>query len=60
VKKGSAFVDAVVWDRAGSQALSYKRCVSVLRTTYIYKTFPLLLRLGIFYPIFRNFCKFYR
>jgi hypothetical protein len=28
VMKGSADVDAVVWDRAGFQALSYKRCVS--------------------------------
>jgi len=28
VKKGSADVDVVVWDRAGSQALSYKRRVS--------------------------------
>jgi hypothetical protein len=38
-RKVRAYGDAFVWDRAVSQALSYKRCVSVLVATTIYKAF---------------------
>jgi hypothetical protein len=50
--------DAVVWDRAGLQALSYKRCVSLLETTSIYKPyFPLFFHLEErrIFPIFQNY-----
>jgi len=33
--KVRADVDAFVWDRANSKALSYKRCVSSEGTSYI-------------------------
>ena len=44
-RKASADDDACVWDRAGFEALSYKRCVSELRLRNIY---------------IRPFCRFYR
>jgi len=54
LKKGSADVDAFVWDRAGFQALSYKRCVSVLEATSIYKTFLQYYADRDLPPIFQN------
>ena len=56
-RKVSAEVDAFVWDRAGFQALSYKRCVSVLWTNNIYIS-PIFANL--FTNEYRRFHPFFK